>query len=80
MNETAIYKKATYLGLIIMLIAFVFAVTETIYFGYNLFPKTDGEILCDYISAYVYGGGQSLVLWGVLNKAYLDYKEITKCT
>lgn len=42
--------KQKFIGYSFMIFALIFAHVETLYFGSNLFPKTNAEILCDCLS------------------------------
>lgn len=38
------------IGLIILFIGLIFGIIETEYFGYNLFPASNTELICDIVS------------------------------
>ena len=47
-----------------MLIGFIFAVTETIYFGSNWLPESKEEVACDIIAAAICLYGLGLLMFG----------------
>ena len=53
------------LGWIIMVLAFVFGFIQTWYFGWNTFPKSEGELLADLVCMGLFCHGL-----GILKSAY----------
>ncbi len=41
------------MGIIIVLIGILYGFTETAYFGWNFFPKSDAEMICDGIGILI---------------------------
>ena len=37
------------IGFLLMIVAFLFAISETVYFGNKLLPKSNSEYICDII-------------------------------
>lgn len=54
-------KRRTF-GYIIMVVAIIFSITETRYFGNNLFPESVAEVICDSIGFIVASIGFVLVM------------------
>lgn len=40
-------------SLIILTMAFLFGLVETAYFGWNMFPKSEAEVICDGIALLI---------------------------
>lgn len=69
-------RKTELLGWILIAIAFVFGVVESLYFGSNWMPDSKAEFVCDMISQGVYGAGASINLFAAVLKLKKGLKDI----
>lgn len=54
-------NKVGLIGIIVVIVATVFGMAETIYFGSNWAPSSDAELVCDVIAASLVGIGLILI-------------------
>ena len=55
------------LGLILIMVGFVFNFIETGYFGWNYYPSCPAEMICDYIAGMFIIGGVVLFAWMMIS-------------
>jgi len=55
------------LGLVLIMVGFVFNFIETGYFGWNYYPSCPAETICDYIAYTFMLGGVILFIWRLIS-------------
>lgn len=65
-------------GFTLMIIGFLFAITETIYFWSYLPPESKNEMICDRVSLYITGSGSLLMMYSIITKTIIDIKNVLK--
>jgi|GEM_PF-5098129 len=61
-------------GLALMVAGLIFGICETIYFGSNWLPQSMAELRCDFITGWLMGAGEFLVLVAI----FISIKTILK--
>jgi hypothetical protein len=61
------------IGARLLLCGFIFNFLETWYFGWNIKPQSNGEMICDYISGFLMILGYLAIVWSqVKGSRYYD--------
>lgn len=63
-------------GFYVLISGLLFAMTETLYFGTNLYPKSQAEFTCDYIASIISGAGMGIMVYALVNHFILKIREI----
>lgn len=69
-------RKMGFIGWVIMMIGFVFALIETSYFHSFYLPATKNEFICDFIATFFVGAGSGIYLYSIATKFILTLREL----
>ena len=64
-------KTEIIIGIVMITVGIIFGIIETVYFGYNMFPETFTETICDILSF-------GLVIFGVIKLNIIMNKKLNK--